>query len=87
MGRRGLNHFKLNDARRALRSARDAGLNPAGIDIIVGKDGSTTFRVYGGSGGMPGVAPSVREPDVMPAASATIAKSKPRTPKPRQKSA
>jgi hypothetical protein len=45
-GRRS-NHFLRNDARRAIRSAREAGLEPAGLDIIIAKDGTTTFRVYG----------------------------------------
>jgi hypothetical protein len=47
MAKRGTNHFRRTDAARAVRAARDAGLNPAGIDVIVGKDGSTTFRVFG----------------------------------------
>jgi hypothetical protein len=38
MARRGSNAFKRNDAIRALRSARDGGLEPV-------KDG-TIFRVY-----------------------------------------
>jgi hypothetical protein len=47
MGRRGANAFKKNDAVRAIRSARDAGVEVAGLDVIVGADGTTTFRVYG----------------------------------------
>jgi hypothetical protein len=43
--RRGPNRFRLNDGRRAVRIARDSGMEPAMIEIV-GKDG-TTFRVYG----------------------------------------
>jgi hypothetical protein len=47
MARRGSNSFKRNDAMRAIRSARDAGIEPAGLEVIVGADGTTTFRVLG----------------------------------------
>jgi hypothetical protein len=47
MARRGVNAFRKNDAVRAIRSARDAGVEVAGLDVIVGADGSITFRVYG----------------------------------------
>jgi hypothetical protein len=73
MGKRGTNHFRLNDARRAIRSARDAGLEPSSFDIIVGKDGSTTFRVYGG-GAMPAQTAATREWEA--ATAAVIEKSK-----------
>jgi hypothetical protein len=46
---RGPAHFLRNDARRAIRSAREAGLEPAGLDVIISKDGTTTFRVHGAS--------------------------------------
>jgi hypothetical protein len=72
MGKRGTNHFKLNDARRAIRSARDAGLEPTGLDVIIGTDGSTTFRVHGG-GTMPAQNAATREWE---AATAAIEKSK-----------
>jgi hypothetical protein len=45
MARRGSNSFKRNDAIRAIRSAKDAGIEPSMIEIVA-KDG-TTFRVYG----------------------------------------
>ena len=45
MGKRGPNSFRRLDAERAIRSAREAGLEPAMIEIVA-KDG-TTFRVYG----------------------------------------
>jgi hypothetical protein len=45
MGKRGPSSFKRLDAERAIRSAREAGLEPAMIEIVA-KDG-TTFRVYG----------------------------------------
>jgi integrase len=45
MGMRGPSSFKRLDAERAIRSAREAGLEPAMIEIVT-KDG-TIFRVYG----------------------------------------
>jgi hypothetical protein len=45
MAKRGKNTFKLNDGRRALRIARDSGLEPAVMEIVA-KDG-TVFRIYG----------------------------------------
>ena len=45
MARRGGNLFKRNDGLRALKIARDGGIEPAMIEIIA-KDG-TVFRVYG----------------------------------------
>ena len=45
MARRGSNLFKRNDALRAIRSARDGGIEPAMIQIVA-KDG-TIYRVYG----------------------------------------
>src|SRR6516225_4723088 len=47
MGKRGDNAFKRNDAIRALQSARDGGLEPAMMEVVLGPDGTTTFRVYG----------------------------------------
>jgi hypothetical protein len=45
VGKRGPSSFKRLDAERAIRSAREAGLEPAMIEIVA-KDG-TIFRVYG----------------------------------------
>jgi hypothetical protein len=45
MGKRGPGNFRKPDVERAIRSAREAGLEPAMIEIVA-KDG-TTFRVYG----------------------------------------
>ena len=45
MGRRGSNSFKRNDGLRALRIARDAGIEPSGLEVIIAADGTTTFRV------------------------------------------
>ncbi len=45
MARRGGNLFKRNDGLRALKIARDGGIEPAMIEIVA-KDG-TVFRVYG----------------------------------------
>jgi hypothetical protein len=47
MGQRGSNAFKRNDAIRALQSARDGGLEPAAMEVILGRDGTTTFRILG----------------------------------------
>ena len=52
MAGRGSNHFLRSDARRAIRSAREAGLEPTGLDVIINpKDGTTTFRVYSANAG------------------------------------
>jgi hypothetical protein len=59
MGRRGSNSFRRNDAIRALRSALDAGMSPSALDVIIGKDGAVTFRVYGAqAAGLMTVAPT-----------------------------
>jgi hypothetical protein len=47
MARRGSNRFRKNDAIRAIRSARDAGIEPAGLEVIIEASGTTTFRVLG----------------------------------------
>jgi hypothetical protein len=47
MGKRGENAFRRNDAIRALQSARDGGLEPAMMEVVLSPDGTTTFRVYG----------------------------------------
>jgi hypothetical protein len=47
MGKRGSNSFRRNDAKRAIQSARDAGIEPSGLEVIVAPDGTTTFRVLG----------------------------------------
>jgi hypothetical protein len=47
MARRGSNSFRRNDGLRALRVARDGGMEPSALEIIVGTDGAVTFRVYG----------------------------------------
>jgi hypothetical protein len=47
LGRRGSNSFKRNDLIRAVRSARDAGVEVSGVDVVVAPDGTTTFRVLG----------------------------------------
>ena len=51
MSGRGNNLFKRNDGLRALRIARDGGIDPAMIEIVA-KDG-TTFRLYGENAGTP----------------------------------
>ena len=45
MAKRGVNLFKRNDGLRALKIARDGGIEPAMIEIVA-TDG-TIFRVYG----------------------------------------
>jgi hypothetical protein len=47
MGKRGNNHFLKNDAIRALQSARDGGLEPAAMEVILGRDGGVTIRILG----------------------------------------
>jgi hypothetical protein len=44
VGKRGENAFRRNDAIRAVKAARDAGVEPAVFEIVA-KDG-TIFRVY-----------------------------------------
>jgi hypothetical protein len=45
VGRRSENLFKRNDVMRAIKSARDAGVPVAGVEVVC-KDG-TTIRVFG----------------------------------------
>jgi hypothetical protein len=45
MARRGSNNFRRNDGLRALRIAKDAGMDPSALEVIIGKDGAVTFRV------------------------------------------
>jgi hypothetical protein len=47
MARRGSNSFKRNDGIRALRIARDGGLDPSALEVVVNPDGAVVFRVYG----------------------------------------
>jgi hypothetical protein len=50
MGKRGPGSFKTLDVQRAIRSARDGGIEPAMIEIVA-RDG-TIFRVYGDNAGL-----------------------------------
>ena len=50
MARRGNNLFKRNDGLRALRIARDGGIEPLMIEIVA-KDG-TVYRIYGENSAM-----------------------------------
>jgi hypothetical protein len=45
MGKRGENTFKRNDGLRAVKIARDSGIEPTMLEIVA-KDG-TIFRVHG----------------------------------------
>jgi plastocyanin domain-containing protein len=47
LAKRGSNSFKRNDGIRALRIARDGGMEPSALEVVVGTDGAVTFRVYG----------------------------------------
>jgi hypothetical protein len=48
LAKRGSNSFKRNDGIRALRIARDGGIEPAMMEVVVATDeGTVTFRVYG----------------------------------------
>ena len=33
--------------RRALQSCRDGGLEPTAMEVVLGPDGSVTFRIFG----------------------------------------
>jgi hypothetical protein len=57
VGKRGDNAFKRNDAIRAIESARAAGIEPAAMEVILGADGSTTFRVFGSAAGVTATTP------------------------------
>ena len=58
MARRGSNSFRRNDGLRALRIARDAGLEPGALEIVVEPDGRVVFRVLGEkAAGLMGLAP------------------------------
>jgi hypothetical protein len=46
MARRGSNSFRRNDGIRALRIAKDSGMEPNMLEVIVAPDGAVTFRVY-----------------------------------------
>jgi hypothetical protein len=47
LAKRGSNSFKRNDGIRALRVAKDGGMEPAAMEIVVASDGAVTFRVLG----------------------------------------
>jgi hypothetical protein len=58
MARRGSNSFKRNDGIRALRVARDGGMEPGALEVVVAPDGTVTFRVLGEKvAGLMGLAP------------------------------
>jgi hypothetical protein len=57
MARRGSNSFRRNDGIRALKVARDGGLDPSALEIVVSPDGGVCFRVYGEKA--VGVAPQI----------------------------
>ena len=57
MGRRGSNSFRRNDGLRALRIAKDAGLDPAGLEVVIKPDGAVVFRVLTEKASLMGVAP------------------------------
>jgi hypothetical protein len=47
VAKRGSNSFRRLDALRALRVARDGGLDPTAMEVIVAPDGAVTFRILG----------------------------------------
>jgi len=50
MGRRGSNSFRRNDAMRLMRVAADCGLEPSSLEVEIGADGKTIFRVHSAKG-------------------------------------
>ena len=82
MARRGTNSFRRNDGIRALKIAKDGGLEPGMLEVVVAPDGAVTFRVF-----------SEKAAGLMPLAPETaavarewqdeIAKLKAKTPKPK----
>jgi hypothetical protein len=50
MARRGSNAFRRNDALRLMRVARDAGLDPSTLEVVIAADGATTLRVHSAKG-------------------------------------
>jgi hypothetical protein len=59
MARRGSNSFRRNDGLRALKVAKDGGLDPSALEVVVAPDKTVTFRVYGEkAAGLMGVAPT-----------------------------
>jgi len=59
MARRGSNSFRRNDGLRALRIARDSGMEPSALEVVVNPDKSVVFRVYGAqAAGLMTVAPT-----------------------------
>jgi hypothetical protein len=58
MAPRGSNSFRRNDGLRALRIARDSGLEPSALEVVVNPDKTVVFRVLGEKAvGLMGVAP------------------------------
>jgi hypothetical protein len=47
LAKRGSNSFRRNDTMRAIKAARDAGIDPSAVEVVVAPDGAVTFRVYG----------------------------------------
>ena len=60
MGRRGNNAFRHNDGIRAIRIARDGGIDPAMLEIEVSPNGSTFFRVFSDRVTPPAIEPIIR---------------------------
>jgi hypothetical protein len=47
VGKRTEANFRKTDAARVIETARACGLEVAGVEVILGADGSVTFRVLG----------------------------------------
>ena len=59
MGHRGSGHFRRTDGLRALRIARDGGMDPSALEVVVKPDGAVVFRVLTErAAGLMGVAPT-----------------------------
>jgi len=44
-GKRTESHFRRLDAIRAVEAARDAGISPTALEVVLDRDGGVTFRV------------------------------------------
>jgi hypothetical protein len=60
MGKRGSNAFRHNDGVRAIRVAREGGIDPAMLEIEVSPNGSTFFRVFSDRVTPPAADPIIR---------------------------
>ena len=45
---------------RAIKAARDAGIDPSAMEVVVAADGAVTYRVLGDRAVPPGAEPNMR---------------------------